>query len=51
MKLLLKGLCPNCRGDITDGRLSRGTLCSRCLRRPITDPEKIRLELEEKGLL
>jgi len=35
MRLLYKGMCPNCNGDITDERLRKGLLCSKCIKKPV----------------
>lgn len=38
IKAIFKGLCPNCKGDISSDRLEKGLPCERCLPNE-TDPE------------
>ncbi len=53
IKLLYRGLCPNCGGDITAERLAKGLPCEVCLAEEpkVDDPIAIAQELGKRGTL
>ena len=51
MRLIYRGLCPNCEGDISDSRLLKGSLCSKCLKKPTSSFKIIWKELKKSRRL
>ncbi|MEM2341097.1 MAG: reverse gyrase [Candidatus Bathyarchaeia archaeon] len=46
LRVIYRGMCPNCGGDISDLELLSSGVCSQCLPTPINDKEKVYLELK-----
>ncbi|OYT38349.1 reverse gyrase [Candidatus Pacearchaeota archaeon ex4484_31] len=51
MKALFINFCPNCGSNISDERLSKASLCSKCLSKPLATNNYLKIfrELKQKG--
>ncbi|MEM0010319.1 MAG: reverse gyrase, partial [Candidatus Bathyarchaeia archaeon] len=49
LRLIYRGMCPNCGGDISDIELLSTGVCRKCLPEQLSDEEKIYLELIKRG--